>query len=219
MIKITNLKKILNKFCIDLNFAVQDSDIFGIVGRSGSGKTTTLKLLQGLIKKDSGEIQIIGSSNLIFQEANLLNNLSIFDNVNLALKLKGIRDKERVEKILDFVGLKDFMRKFPSQLSGGQKQRVAIARALVTKPDILLCDEPTASLDMKTSFEILNLFKEIRKEYGTTIIIVSHDLEVIRYLCDKVAILEEGKIYEVLMVNNKERLIEDYISYVKKELV
>lgn len=111
------------------------------------------------------------------------------------------------------------MRKFPSQLSGGQKQRVAIARALVTKPDILLCDEPTASLDMKTSFEILNLFKEIRKEYGTTIIIVSHDLEVIRYLCDKVAILEEGKIYEVLMVNNKERLIEDYISYVKKELV
>lgn len=148
-----------------------------------------------------------------------MNNLSIFDNVNLALKLKGIRDKERVEKILDFVGLKDFMRKFPSQLSGGQKQRVAIARALVTKPDILLCDEPTASLDMKTSFEILNLFKEIREEYGTTIIIVSHDLDVIRYLCDKVAILEKGKIYEVFKVNNKERLIEDYISYVKKELV
>ncbi|MBE2989707.1 ATP-binding cassette domain-containing protein [Sneathia sp. DSM 16630] len=193
MIKVTNLKKQLPEFCIDLNFTIQKSCIFGIVGRSGSGKTTTLKMLQGLLKYDSGNIQLNGSSNLIFQDFNLLNNLNVFDNVNLALKLKGIKEKDTVVEILSFVGLKDFINKFPSQLSGGQKQRVCIARALVTRPDIIFCDEPTASLDTKTSFEIIRLFKKIREEYKTTIVIVSHDLDVIKYLCDKVMIMKDGK--------------------------
>lgn len=136
---------------------------------------------------------------MIFQHFNLLNERTIFDNVAFSLKYQGLSQnkiKEKVIKLLDLVGLKDKQKAYPKQLSGGQKQRVAIARALVNDPEILLCDEATSALDPKTTMQILALLKKLNKELGLTIVIITHEMQVVKEICNKVAVMENGSIIE-----------------------
>lgn len=193
---IGKLYKKLNDFELDIkNLEIEDASIFGIIGESGSGKTTTLNLLQ----------ESLDDSSMIFQEPNLLTNLTVFENIRLALKIRGIKKIDIVNEVMEFLAIDNLESRYPSQLSGGQKQRVSIARALVTNPKILLCDEPTSSLDINTTYDILEVFEKINQKYKTTIIMVTHDLDVAKYLCDKVAIIKNGKICDVIEVNKSKK--------------
>ena len=223
MIYIKNLKKRLNSFDLEVDLCIEKGEIFGIIGKSGSGKSTLLKIIQGIEKADVGEIFLEENteSSYIFQEFNLLYNKNVFDNVALPLILKRKKiDKKEIEKTLDFVGLLDKKDFFISELSGGEKQRVAIARALVTNPHLLLCDEVTASLDKFIQKEILELFLKINRDYGTTIILVTHELDVAKKLCDRVSVIEKGKILDTFDVA-KDDIVEhnnDYLEFVKEIL-
>ena len=223
MIYIKNLKKRLNSFDLEVDLCIEKGEIFGIIGKSGSGKSTLLKIIQGIEKADVGEIFLEENteSSYIFQEFNLLYNKNVFDNVALPLILKRKKiDKKEIEKTLDFVGLLDKKDFFISELSGGEKQRVAIARALVTNPNLLLCDEVTASLDKFIQKEILELFLKINRDYGTTIILVTHELDVAKKLCDRVSVIEKGKILDTFDVA-KDDIVEhnnDYLEFVKEIL-
>ncbi len=198
-------------FIVDgVNFMIRKQDIFGLVGGTGSGKSTILRMMTGFIQPDGGEIHLMGrrldrksrhqlvkETSMIFQSFNLLGNLNVIDNVLLPTRLrKGNRDANtrKARELLDFVGLSDFARAYPRTLSGGQKQRVAIARTLMTNPKIIFCDEPTSALDERMSFEVLNLLKEINHRFETTMVVVSHDISVIKALCNQVAIIEDGRI-------------------------
>lgn len=223
MININNLKKRLNSFDLEVDLHIEKGEIFGIIGKSGSGKSTLLRIIQGIEKADVGEIflQENTESSYIFQEFNLLYNKNVFDNVALPLILKRKKiDRKNIEKTLDFVGLLDKKSFFISELSGGEKQRVAIARALVTNPNLLLCDEVTASLDKFIQKEILELFLKINRDYGTTIILVTHELDVAKKLCDRVSVIEKGKILDTFdvvkddIINHK----SEYLEFVKEFL-
>lgn len=223
MININNLKKRLNSFDLEVDLHIEKGEIFGIIGKSGSGKSTLLRIIQGIEKADSGEIFLEENteSSYIFQEFNLLYNKNVFDNVALPLILKRKKiDRKKIEKTLDFVGLLDKKNFFISELSGGEKQRVAIARALVTNPNLLLCDEVTASLDKFIQKEILELFLKINRDYGTTIILVTHELDVAKKLCDRVSVIEKGKILDTFdvvkddIINHK----SEYLEFVKEFL-
>jgi len=223
MININNLKKRLNSFDLEVDLHIEKGEIFGIIGKSGSGKSTLLKIIQGIEKADAGEILLEENteSSYIFQEFNLLYNKNVFDNVALPLILKRKKiDRKKIEKTLDFVGLLDKKNFFISELSGGEKQRVAIARALVTNPNLLLCDEVTASLDKFIQKEILELFLKINRDYGTTIILVTHELDVAKKLCDRVSVIEKGKILDTFdvvkddIINHK----SEYLEFVKEFL-
>lgn len=222
MIKVVNVSKsytnngktqhVLNNVSID----VANGQVFGIIGRSGAGKSTLLKCLNLLEKPDSGKILVDGVDltqisakelreqrqqiGVIFQHFNLLNSKTIFDNVALPLILQGNHNKEEitssVNEMLELVGLQEFAKKYPSSLSGGQKQRVGIARALITKPKLLLSDEATSALDPQTTASILDLLLEINKKLGITVVLITHELEVVRKICDKVAVISGGKIIE-----------------------
>ena len=223
MIHIKNLKKRLNSFNLEVDLCIEKGEIFGIIGKSGSGKSTLLKIIQGIEKADVGEIFLEENteSSYIFQEFNLLYNKNVFDNVALPLILKRKKiDRKKIEKTLDFVGLLDKKDFFISELSGGEKQRVAIARALVTNPNLLLCDEVTASLDKFIQKEILELFLKINRDYETTIILVTHELDVAKKLCDRVSVIEKGKILDTFDVA-KDDIVEhnnDYLEFVKEIL-
>lgn len=223
MININNLKKRLNSFDLEVDLHIEKGEIFGIIGKSGSGKSTLLKIIQGIEKADAGEILLEENteSSYIFQEFNLLYNKNVFDNVALPLILKRKKiDRKKIEKTLDFVGLLDKKNFFISELSGGEKQRVAIARALVTNPNLLLCDEVTASLDKFIQKEILELFLKINRDYRTTIILVTHELDVAKKLCDRVSVIEKGKILDTFdvvkddIINHK----SEYLEFVKEFL-
>lgn len=223
MININNLKKRLNSFDLEVDLRIEKGEIFGIIGKSGSGKSTLLRIIQGIEKADAGEIFLEANteSSYIFQEFNLLYNKNVFDNVALPLILKRKKiDRKKIEKTLDFVGLLDKKNFFISELSGGEKQRVAIARALVTNPNLLLCDEVTASLDKFIQKEILELFLKINRDYGTTIILVTHELDVAKKLCDRVSVIEKGKILDTFdvvkddIINHK----SEYLEFVKEFL-
>lgn len=215
----------------NISLKIRKSEILGVYGPSGSGKSTILKLINKLVSPDSGDIKFEGQSivqidknqtkeyvrktALIFQNFNLVSNIKVIDNVSLPLRLQGVSkvlaEKAALEK-LKLVNLEDHATKYPNQLSGGQQQRVAIARALVTNPEILLCDEITSSLDYTSKLEILTLLKEINLKYKITIILVSHEHEVIKYLADRVLILEDGVIKNAFEIKN-ENLIKDLINY------
>ena len=223
MISINNLKKRLNSFDLEVDLHIEKGEIFGIIGKSGSGKSTLLRIIQGIEKADVGEIFLEENteSSYIFQEFNLLYNKNVFDNVALPLILKRKKiDRKKIERTLDFVGLLDKKSFFISELSGGEKQRVAIARALVTNPNLLLCDEVTASLDKFIQKEILELFLKINRDYGTTIILVTHELDVAKKLCDRVSVIEKGKILDTFdvvkddIINHK----SEYLEFVKEFL-
>lgn len=207
--------KILNSISISIN----RKEIYGLVGQTGSGKSTILRLMNGFIEPDSGEIflmdkkldkttkhDLVKDTSMLFQNFNLLGNLNVINNVLLPTKLRKGNKKEDIEKakeLLNYVGLSNFEQAYIKNLSGGQKQRVAIARTLMTNPRLIFCDEPTSALDDKMSYEVLKLLKDINEEFETTIILVSHNISVIKALCNRVAIIEDGKISEIVSLKTK----------------
>lgn len=199
----------------EVNLNINNGDIFGVIGFSGAGKSTLIRMVNLLEYPTSGEVLVNGKSlaklpekqlreekkkiGMIFQHFNLLNSKTVFDNVAMPLLLSKKKKKEieqRVYEVLQFVGLEDRAKNYPDQLSGGQKQRVGIARALVTNPTILLCDEATSALDPQTTKAILDLLKKINEEYNITILIITHEMEVIKEICNRVAVMEDGRIVE-----------------------
>lgn len=210
ILKITNLnKKFKDKTVLtNINLSVEKGDIYGILGLSGAGKSTLIRCINGLEKYDSGEILFHGKPvtfdrdyhrkvSMIFQSFNLLSQKTVLQNVSLAGEL--VKDKDaslKAKKYLDLVDLSDKYNSYPSELSGGEQQRVAIARSLMTDPEILLSDEATSSLDPDTTSSILSLLKRLNEEYGLTIIIISHQMEVIQSICNKVAIIDNSQITE-----------------------
>lgn len=221
MIKIENLTKLYttstgaSSGIKDINLYVRKGEIFGVIGKSGAGKSTLLHCINLLTKPDTGNIKINNLEitelsatalrierrkiGMIFQHFNLLSSRTVFDNVALPLKLAGIdkkQIKERVRELLALVDLSDKTDAYPAKLSGGQKQRVAIARALANEPDVLLCDECTSALDPHTTQTILNLLKDIQKKLALTILLITHEMNVIKQICDRVAVMDHGTIIE-----------------------
>ncbi|WP_238882098.1 methionine ABC transporter ATP-binding protein [Clostridium sp. YIM B02551] len=215
MIQIKGLSKSFNETEVlkDIKLNIEEGQIYGLIGHSGAGKSTLLRCINGLETYDSGSLTVMGQEvselstkeirefrknlGMIFQNFNLLQTKNVFDNVALPLEVWGYNKadiKEKVYRLLDLVGLSDKEKSKPSQLSGGQKQRVAIARALVLDPKILLCDEATSALDPKMTKDILSLLLKINKELGITIVVVTHQMEVVKEICEKVALLEGGVI-------------------------
>lgn len=199
----------------DVSLHVKKGEIFGIIGFSGAGKSTLVRCINLLERPTSGRVVIGGKDltalgpkelrevrkriGMIFQHFNLMASRTVFENVLLPLKLSTLtRDeqKHKVEELLDLVGLTDKRDVYPSQLSGGQKQRVAIARALANDPEVLLCDEATSALDPQTTRSILNLLLEVNKKLGLTMIVITHQMSVVKTLCDRVAVMENGQIRE-----------------------
>lgn len=198
-----------------VNLSVKDGEIMGVIGYSGAGKSTLIRCINLLERPTSGEVIVndrdltkLSSKELrktrekigmIFQHFNLMNNRNVFQNVAYPLKGKGLNKNEiktKVESLLELVGLKDKISSYPSQLSGGQKQRVAIARALANDPEVLLCDEATSALDPETTQSILKLLKEINEKLGLTIVIITHQMEVIKDICTKVVVMDKGEVAE-----------------------
>ena len=229
MILMKDIKKNFNNFSLNINFSINEGEILGIIGESGSGKSTILKILQNLVIPDQGEVifnEKINSS-YIFQDFNLLYNKNVFDNVALPLILKKEKNREKIEEKvnenLEVVNLLNKKYSNISSLSGGQKQRVAIARSLITKPNLLLCDEITSSLDQNTKNEILELLLKINETYKTTIIFVSHELDSIKKLCNRILVIENGNItdnFDITRENNfsNNKKYSDYIKEVLKWL-
>lgn len=199
----------------DVSFEIEKGDIYGVIGYSGAGKSTLIRMVNALETPTSGNVWVegkdIGTLNqkelrnlrkgigMIFQQFNLLESKTIYDNVASALKLNGISKKDiekRVTELLDFVELSDKKYSYPGQLSGGQKQRVGIARALANNPSILLCDEATSALDPKTTDSILELLKKINEMLHITIVIITHEMNVIQKICNKVAVMDYGQVVE-----------------------
>lgn len=199
----------------NITFSIEKGDIFGIIGLSGAGKSTLVRCLNLLERPNEGNIYIDGKNlmelsqrelrrerqdiGMIFQHFNLLMQRNVVDNVCFPLEIAGVRKKEarrRAMELLETVGLSDKAKAYPAQLSGGQKQRVAIARVLANNPKILLCDEATSALDPQTTKSILNLLKEINQNYGITIVVITHEMAVVREICSKVAVLEHGSLAE-----------------------
>ncbi|MGL4696740.1 methionine ABC transporter ATP-binding protein [Enterococcus larvae] len=220
----------------ELSVSIPSKEIFGVIGESGSGKSTLLKLLSTLEKPDAGKIQISGRDilsgskeelqrkrrtvGMIFQHFNLLYNRTALENVALPLKLAGVKSQEKAKEVLRFVRLEEKTDHYPKQLSGGEKQRVAIARALVNDPTLLLCDEPTSALDGQNAYEVMELLRQINQELGTTIILVSHELELIKQLCTQAAILENGSLLETVSLSPlpKEENFPSYYERIKERL-
>ena len=220
MIRIKNLSKTFDKSCnVDalknVNLSIEAGDVCGVIGMSGAGKSTLLRCIAMLETPSSGSIEIDGkdifslkgkelldlkkSLGVVFQGYNLLMQRSIRQNIAFPLELiKMPKDQiaKRVDELLRLVGLSDKAEEYPSQLSGGQRQRVAIARALASNPKVLLCDEPTSALDPLTTRSILKLLREINRTLGVTIVIITHEIGVVRSICNKVAVIDAGEIAE-----------------------
>lgn len=221
MIKLENISK---SFAIngktveavkDVSLAIRQGEIFGIIGFSGAGKSTLVRCINLLEKPEKGRVIIDGEDithyegkelrhvrqkiGMIFQHFNLMPSRTVFENIELPLKLTKLSASERsqkIKKLLDLVGLSDKAQSYPSQLSGGQKQRVAIARALANDPKVLLCDEATSALDPQTTHSILQLLKEVNTRLGITIVVITHQMEVIKEICDRVAVMQKGIVVE-----------------------
>lgn len=199
----------------DVSLEIQKGDIFGIVGFSGAGKSTLVRTINLLQRPSAGEVLIDGENllnlsdtelrnrrkkiGMIFQHFNLLNNLSVLENVIYPIRKSKIskeEKKEKARKLLELVGIADKEKSYPRELSGGQKQRCAIARALASDPEILLCDEATSALDPKTTKQILKILKSLNEEFNLTVVIITHQMEVVKELCNRCAVMQDGKIIE-----------------------
>lgn len=221
MIELKNLSKIYDngktrvEAVKDINLTIEDGDIFGIIGLSGAGKSTLIRCINFLEKPTEGQVIFDGvdlgaishkellkkrqSMSMIFQNFNLLSQRTALDNICYPLEIAGNSKneaREKARKLLAIVGLSDKEKSYPVQLSGGQQQRIAIARALATDPKVLLCDEATSALDPTTTSSILNLLKEINKNMGVTIIVITHEMRVIEQICNKVAVIDKSHIVE-----------------------
>ncbi len=213
MIKLMGVKKSFGNVQVlkDISIEINEGEIYGLIGHSGAGKSTLLRCINGLESYDDGLVNVMGNEvkslnknelrafrkdlGMIFQNFNLLNRKTVYKNIALPLEVWGYdkdKIKKRVLELLKLVDLEDKINSKPAQLSGGQKQRVAIARALALNPKILLCDEATSALDPKTTKDILALLNKINKELGITIVVVTHQMEVVKEICEKVALLEDG---------------------------
>lgn len=200
----------------DVSFRIEKGEIFGIAGSSGAGKSTLLRTINLLQNVSGGEVWVDGNAvtkyrgsrlrghrrsiGMIFQHFNLANNLTVYQNIAFALRTAGKSRQETNEKVLEYLSLVGLLEKidvYPSKLSGGQKQRVAIARALAGGAQILLCDEPTSALDVETTVSILNLIKSLSKQLGITVVIITHELEVIKSICSRCAIMDGGRLIEL----------------------
>lgn len=196
----------------DISLEITKGEIFGIIGMSGAGKSTLIRCLTGLDRPTSGRVWVDGEEitlcakkdlcsarkkiGMIFQHFNLFSARTALKNVLYPLEIAGTPDKKRAEELLRLVGLGGKEHVYPSQLSGGEKQRVAIARALAANPAVLLCDEATSALDPRTTQTILDLLKELNRSLGLTILLITHQMEVIKQVCTQVAVLEHGEIVE-----------------------
>ncbi|MFL2122070.1 methionine ABC transporter ATP-binding protein [Marinilactibacillus psychrotolerans] len=219
----------------DVNIAIQDGEVYGIVGYSGAGKSTLLRLLNGLEKPTCGEVSLAGKAlntlknstlrkerqkiGMIFQHFNLLWSRTVLENILFPLEIarvSKVKRKQRALELIRLVGLEGREHAYPSELSGGQKQRVGIARALANDPTVLLCDEATSALDPKTTEDVLELLLDINKKLNLTIVLITHEMQVIRRICDRVAVMSEGKVVEEGQVkevfkNPKETITKQFI--------
>ncbi|HEU4807233.1 MAG TPA: methionine ABC transporter ATP-binding protein, partial [Homoserinimonas sp.] len=198
-----------------VSLEIEKGDIFGIIGYSGAGKSTLVRLINALERTTSGSIVVAGEElstlrerelrrirlgiGMVFQQFNLFTSRTVWGNVEYPLNVAGVpkeQHQKRISELLHFVGLADKAHSYPDQLSGGQKQRVGIARALATSPSILLADEATSALDPETTREVLDLLKRVNEEFGITIVVITHEMEVIRSIAHKVAVMDSGRIIE-----------------------
>ncbi len=245
MITVKNISKTFNtptgkvEVLRDISLEIARGDIFGVIGFSGAGKSTLIRCLNGLEKPDSGNI-IIGENEItklngkelrsarkkigmIFQQFNLFDSKTVYENIAFPLEISGYKKeaiKRRVEEILELVELSEKRDSYPLQLSGGQKQRVGIARALANNPDVLLSDEATSALDPQTTFSILELLKNINQRLSLTIVIITHELDVLRYCTNNMVVLEDGHIVEEgntenLFLNPKSDTLKKFITITK----
>ncbi|MDK8481175.1 methionine ABC transporter ATP-binding protein [Corynebacterium marquesiae] len=213
--KVFKQKKARVKALDNVSMTIEPGEIVGIIGYSGAGKSTLVRMINGLDTPSSGELlldetNIVGmpekklrgirrNIGMIFQQFNLMNSRTAAGNIEYPLQLQGVGKQERaqrVQELLEFVGLGDKGKSYPEQLSGGQKQRVGIARALATNPSLLLADEATSALDPTTTQEVLDLLRRVNKEFGITIVVITHEMEVVRSIADKVAVMENGRVVE-----------------------
>lgn len=220
----------------DVNVTIREGEIFGVIGYSGAGKSTLVRCINLLERPTDGQVIIddvdltqlrekdlrIERQNIgmIFQQFNLLGSRTAYQNIEFPLKNRGYHTdeiREKVESLLDLVGIADKADSYPSQLSGGQKQRVAIARALATDPKILLCDEATSALDPQTTKSILKLLKEVNQKLGITIVIITHEMDVIKEICHRVAVMEDGYVVELndvvsVFSNPQAQITQEFIN-------
>ncbi|MFD2830186.1 methionine ABC transporter ATP-binding protein [Corticicoccus populi] len=213
--KIFSTKNINITAVDDVSLTIKKGEIFGIIGYSGAGKSTLIRLLNGLEVPTSGDIVIDGDTinqlskkalrkkrqkvSMIFQHFNLLWSRTVEENISFPLEIAGVPRSERrrrAQELIELVGLSGREKNYPSELSGGQKQRVGIARALANDPEVLLCDEATSALDPETTDEVLQLLERIRKELQLTIVLITHEMHVIRKICDQAAVMEKGRVVE-----------------------
>jgi D-methionine transport system ATP-binding protein len=224
-----------------INLTINAGEIFGIIGLSGAGKSTLVRLINRLEEADSGEIWINNTElrqlntnqlnlerkkiSMIFQHFNLLQSRTVEENVAFPLELIGMTKsaiKKRVKETLELVGLSDKAKVHPAQLSGGQKQRVAIARAIANRPNILLCDEATSALDPQTTKSILTLIKKLKSTLNLTVIMITHEMEVIREICERVAVMENGSVIEcdaveTVFMHPKTELTRSFVSHLRPD--
>lgn len=238
MIELKNITVDFDGFlaCDDVSLHVEKNDIYGIVGFSGAGKSTLVRTINLLQRPSAGSVIVKGENlldlskkdlrakrkniGMIFQHFNLLNNITILDNVIYPIRKLKIPKEEKVKKareLLEVVGIGDKADSYPRELSGGQQQRCAIARALASDPEILLCDEATSALDPKTTKQILSLLKELNQRLGLTIVIITHQMEVVKDLCNKCAVMQDGKIVEngstlEIFANPKDPLTKEFVE-------
>ena len=219
MIELKHITKIFHtqkgdiSACQDVNLTIQDGEIFGVIGYSGAGKSTLVRIINQLEKQTSGEVIIDGEDisqlsgerlrkkrtkiGMIFQHFNLLWSRTVQKNIELSLEIAGVDKQTRQQKakqLIELVGLTGRENAYPSELSGGQKQRVGIARALANDPHILLCDEATSALDPDTTEQILDLLIQINRQLGITIVMITHQMEVVQKICHRIAVMSEGKV-------------------------
>lgn len=224
----------------DVSLQIDEGDIFGIIGLSGAGKSTLLRSINRLEEPTSGEIYIDGEEitsaseselremrkkmGMIFQHFHLLNMKTVEENIAFPLEISNVPNKEeRITELLKLVDLEDKRHSYPAQLSGGQKQRVGIARALANNPSVLLCDEATSALDPKTTQSILTLLKKINRELGVTMVVITHEMEVIKQVCNKVAVMDQGRVIEQgtltdIFANSKHPRTTEFVSSVSRDL-
>lgn len=215
MIEVSHISKSFDSLKVlkNVSFTIEEGQVYGIIGHSGAGKSTMLRCINGLEGYDEGSLKVMGKEissmtekeirefrknvGMIFQNFNLLKRSNVYNNVALPLQLWGY-DKEYIEKkvgeLLKIVGLAHKVKSMPKELSGGEKQRVAIARALALQPKILLCDEATSALDPKNTKDILDLLSKINKEMGITIVMVTHQMEVVKAICQQIVLIEGGEV-------------------------
>lgn len=217
MISLREVRKVYGDIVAldSVTLAVDEATIHGIVGPSGAGKSTLVRCLTGLERPTSGHIELAGQDiatlsegalraarrklGMVFQHVNLFEQRTAAENIAYPLRIAGLARGERaarVQELLELVGLADRGGSYPAQLSGGQKQRIGIARALATRPAVLLCDEPTSALDAATTSSILDLIRDIRDRTGVTVLIITHEMEVVRQACDSVTLLDRGRVAE-----------------------